>query len=156
MSTIQVAESDTDAEIYRGLCTELVRYATAIVGPDEAKDVVSTVVLRILAKHHLSDLDEPRPYLYRAVLNEARSSRRKSGRIVVGLPALAADPPPSTDPDVVAAVRALPPRQRAATYLVYWMGCTIAQAATLMGTRPGTVGRYLHLARKHLRRALDA
>ena len=53
------------------------------------------------------------------------------------------------------AVAALPPKQRAATYLVYWMGCTSAQAADLMHSRPATVRRYLHLARGHLREVLD-
>ena len=51
---------------------------------------------------------------------------------------------------------ALPARQRAATYLVYWEGRSIAEASTLMGIRPGTVKRYLHLARRTLKGVLDA
>ena len=64
-----VATLDRDAEIYRSLSDELVRFATAIAGRNEAADIVSTVVLRILSKRRLADLDEPRPYLYRAVTN---------------------------------------------------------------------------------------
>jgi DNA-directed RNA polymerase specialized sigma24 family protein len=44
-----------------------------LVGPDQAPDVVSTVVLRVLKRRHLSDLENPRAYLFRSVLNEARS-----------------------------------------------------------------------------------
>ncbi|HSG80288.1 MAG TPA: sigma-70 family RNA polymerase sigma factor [Acidimicrobiia bacterium] len=151
------ATLDRDAEIYRSISGELVRFATALVGPDEAADVVSTVVVRVLSKRRLADLDEPRPYLYRAVLNEARSNHRRTGRVVVGLPAtLPAAPGAEDHGEVVEAVRRLPQRQRAATYLVYWMGCTTAEAAQLMGARTGTVGRYLHLARKNMRRVLDA
>jgi len=156
MSTLQSA--DIDAGIYRRHCNELMGYATALVGPDEAADVLSTVILRILERRRVGDLDEPRPYLYRAVLNQARSVlRRRSAHPWVELTEAGAgtNPGPEVDPDVIAAVAALPARQRAATYLVYWQGCTTAEAADLMGAAPGTVGRYLHLARRSMRRVLE-
>jgi len=49
----------------------------------------------------------------------------------------------------------LPPRQRAAAFLVYWQGCSAPEAAELMGCRPATVRRYLHLARNKLEGAFD-
>lgn len=154
VNTMSETSARTDAAIYDRHRDELIRFATALVGPDEAQDVLSAVVLRILKKHHLSDLEEPRAYLFRAVLNECRSRRRFTRTVP-----LTVDPsmpePDGHRPEVVEAVRALPARQRAATFLVYWMGCSLAQAAELMGTRPGTVGRYLHLARRRLRSCLD-
>jgi RNA polymerase sigma-70 factor (ECF subfamily) len=48
----------------------------------------------------------------------------------------------------------LPPRQRAAAYLVFFLEYSPTEAAELMGTRPGTVRRYLHLARKKLEEAV--
>ena len=142
----------SDAEIYRKHKDDLVRYSAAPVGPDRAEDVVATVVARVLARRSLSDLDEPRPYLFRAVLNEARSElRRKEPPIL--LPVHRA--PDVPQPEVVAAVAALPVRQRAATFLVYWADMSVADAANHMGARTGTVKRYLHLARAHLREALD-
>jgi RNA polymerase sigma factor (sigma-70 family) len=45
----------------------------------------------------------------------------------------------------------LPRRQRAAVYLFYWEGETIEGAAQLMGCSPGTVSRYLHIARRRLK-----
>ena len=68
----------SDSQIYASLKDDLVRYATALVGPDSAGDVVSTVVVRVLARGSLGDLREPRAYLFRAVLNEATSTRRRA------------------------------------------------------------------------------
>jgi RNA polymerase sigma-70 factor (ECF subfamily) len=56
---------------------------------------------------------------------------------------------------LVRLVSFLPARQRAATFLVYWEGHTSASAAELMGCRPGTVRRYLHLAREALKEMID-
>ncbi|MCP4087422.1 MAG: sigma-70 family RNA polymerase sigma factor [Actinomycetia bacterium] len=59
-----------DEDIYRKNRDDLIRHATVLVGPADAADVVSTVVLRVLARQRLGDLDEPRPYLFRPVLND--------------------------------------------------------------------------------------
>lgn len=73
----------SDAEVYESVKDDLTRYATALVGPDAAADVVSTVVVRVLSKRPLVELDEPRAYLFKAVLNEARrlGSRRSRKRL---------------------------------------------------------------------------
>jgi DNA-directed RNA polymerase specialized sigma24 family protein len=145
----------SDEEIYAGLRGELTRFARVLVGPDEAPDVVSTVVVRVLSRRQLSDLDDPKPYLYRAVVNEARSLHRKRVRLTNLVPAaLPSNPGPIADSDVLEAVAGLPPQQRAATYLVYWEGFTPTEAAQLLNARPGTVRRCLYLARRHLRRVL--
>jgi len=63
-----------DAAIWRKHKEELIRYATILVGADHSEDVLSTVVERILRRHgSLSHLDDARPYLFRAVLNESRA-----------------------------------------------------------------------------------
>lgn len=147
---------DSNSQIYAELKDDLVRYATALVGPDTAADVVSTVVLRILSKGSLADLNEPRPYLFRAVLNEARSTARRTRRHIDSPITEAVYDEPNLDPDVVVAVLGLPVRQRAATYLVFWAGHTITETADLMGIGDGTVKRYLFLARNSLRGVLHA
>jgi RNA polymerase sigma-70 factor (ECF subfamily) len=162
VSTVEAAQS-SDAAVYEALRDELVRFAAAIVGRDNAEDVLSTVMIRIMVNRNLTDLDSPRPYLYKAVLNEARSLLRRRGRdslartVAAQTQPILGNSPESLalDGEVREAVLQLPPRQRAATYLTYWNGCSLAEAAQLMGCRPGTVGRYLHLARRHLRRVLD-
>jgi len=152
-----IPEVGPDAEIYASHCDELTHFASAVVGPDDAADVLSTVVLRVLTRGSLANLEDPRSYLYRAVLNESRSVLRRRGRTRSLFADLVprASQAPSVHPEVLEAVGKLPARQRAATYLVYWMGCSAPEAAHLMGARPGTIYRYLHLARRHLRRILD-
>lgn len=72
-----------DDDIWNKYRDELTRYAGALVGRDEADDVLSTVVTRILRWRRLADLDDPRSYLYRAVLNESRSVGRNRSRLSV-------------------------------------------------------------------------
>lgn len=67
-----------DEAVWRKHSEELVRYASILVGPSDAEDLLSAVVVRVLAaKSSLSALDDPRPYLFRAVLNESKNHRRR-------------------------------------------------------------------------------
>lgn len=138
------------------------RFAASLVGPDRADDLVSEVVVSTLQLRSLGSLDNPQAYLMQAVLNRARSSHQRSAReqealtrvassaasYEAGYEAVARD-------DVLRTVAELPMQQRAAVYLVYWEDLEPAQAADLMGVRSATLRRYLHLARKKLRRHLD-
>jgi RNA polymerase sigma-70 factor (ECF subfamily) len=143
-----------DAEIWLSCKDDLARYAAALVGPDDAEDVVSTVFLRVLDRRPLRDLDDARRYLFRAVLNESKT-RVARRRAHVGLSDLPGSVPVDPQPEVLEAVLALPLGQRAATFLVYWADLSVAGTAELMGVRPGTVKRYLHLARAKLEGVLD-
>ena len=147
-----VVEVD-DETIYSKVKDDLVRYASVLVGPDRAPDVVSTVMVRVLARRTLTSLEEPRAYLFRSVLNECRGLQRK--------------PPPAhqpaarsasiIEPDwaVVEAVAELPTQQRAAVYVRYWEDLQLDEIGAVMGVRPGTVKRYLHLARRRLKGVLS-
>lgn len=141
----------SDTQIYRKHRDDLIRYATSLVGPDRAEDVLSTVVLRTLRRRSLADLDEARPYLFRAVLNESRRVTRWSRHLELSDPTTVVD---TSDLDVLDAVLHLPVRQRAAVYLVYWADMSIADAARYMGIGDGTLKRYLHLARRSLKGVL--
>jgi len=147
---------DRDEVIYNTLSGELVRYASALVGPDDGPDLLSAVITRVLAKRRLSDLEDPRLYLFRAISNEAKTHKKRHGhRQVVQLATPEAVPVFDID-TALDAVLDLPVQQRAATYLVYWLEFTPTEAAAAMGCRPGTVRRYLHLARNKLEAVLDA
>ncbi|MDH3463395.1 MAG: hypothetical protein OEM32_07220 [Acidimicrobiia bacterium] len=62
----------TDREIYAEIAPDLIRYANALIGPDQAPDVVSTVVTRALGRGGgLVGPESPKSYLMKAVLNEA-------------------------------------------------------------------------------------
>jgi RNA polymerase sigma factor (sigma-70 family) len=142
-----------EAEIWLSCKDDLVRYAAVLIGPADAEDVVSTVVVRVLSRRTLAGLNDARRYLFKAVLNESRT-RAVRRHEVPTVKDLSEPPPPEPQPEVMEAVLSLPVAQRAATYLVYWADLSIAETARLMGTRPGTVKRYLHLARAKLKGAL--
>lgn len=67
-----------DREVYDKLAGELCRFASTLVGPTGADDVVSAVFVRVIATGALSGVDNQRAYLFRAVLNglEATADHR--------------------------------------------------------------------------------
>lgn len=139
----------SDEQIYLKHVDDLLRYATVMVGADNADDVVSTVFVRILKGRGLESLEDPRPYLFKAVTNEARSHLRRSRHLPLTERAM-----PTVDTetvDVIRAIRSLPPQQRSAVFFCLWEEHTIAEASELMGVRPGTVKRYIHEARTTLK-----
>ncbi|HLF43343.1 MAG TPA: RNA polymerase sigma factor [Acidimicrobiia bacterium] len=141
-----------DEAVWRKHSEELVRYASILVGPSDAEDLLSAVVVRVLAaKGSLSALEDARPYLFRAVLNESKNHRRQFRTPPQIGEAVLPDEP---RPEVLKAAMALPPQQRAAVYLTYWKDLPIRETASLIGCRPGTVRRYLVLARRHLKEVL--
>ncbi|MFP4554545.1 MAG: RNA polymerase sigma factor, partial [Actinomycetota bacterium] len=100
-------------------------------------------------------LEDPKPYLMKAVLNEARMrhrSKTRQKRVVAVLGGGHVDPQYD---EVLDVVMDLPARQRAAVFLAYYEQYTPAEIAELMRCRPGTVRRYLHIARRKLKEALD-
>jgi DNA-directed RNA polymerase specialized sigma24 family protein len=147
----------SDASIYEELRWDLMRFATALVGPDEAADVVSAVVCRVISRRGgLASLSDPKPYLIRSIQNEARTLHRARVRRPVGQIAVADSPAVGLGNDeLFQLVMDLPVRQRAALYLTSYEGYSPTETAELMGCRPATVRRYLHLARANLREALD-
>jgi len=149
----------TDREIYEQVREPLMRFASSLVGPDGAHDLVAEAVTATLSSRSLSDLENPRAYLMQAVLNAARSrgrSRVREQRAMSRLSSQVSAPDAEmADPGVLDTVAGLPVRQRAAVFLVYWEDMKPTDAAEVMGVRPATLRRYLHLAREKLRRHLD-
>ncbi len=146
----------SDETIYTKHKDDLIRYATVLVGPADADDVLSTVVLRTLELRSLGDLDDARAYLFRAILNEARNmARRRTTANALPVPPAKPVQLPEPDYEVASALRKLPPRQLAAVYLVYWEDQTIHDAAMTLGVSTGTLKRYLHLARNKLKGLIE-
>jgi len=142
-----------DEAIWRKHSGELVRFASVLVGPGDAEDLLSSVVMRVLSSRgSLESLDKPRPYLFRALVNEAKNHRRRSRRA----PLMTEDHySVELRPEVLDAVMGLPTQQRAAVYLTYWRDLPISETSELLGCRPGTVKRYLFLARNRLKELLS-
>ena len=70
----------TRAEAYEKYSDELVRFATGLVGPTDGPDLVATAMVNVLAMRSWESVENPRAYLYRTVLNEAKRSHRKTMR----------------------------------------------------------------------------
>lgn len=144
----------SSSEVYLKYRDALTRFATVLVGPADANDVISTVVTRVIASgRSLGDLDNPQAYLMRAVANESKTLLRTRGRTTELVDAIVADAP-TPQPEVLKAVMALPAQQRAATYLIYWVGMNSREAAAVLRCRPATARRYLLLAKRKLRGVL--
>jgi DNA-directed RNA polymerase specialized sigma24 family protein len=143
-----VAVSDRD--VYEEIAPDLMRYATVLVGADYAPGVFSTVVTRALHRSRgLAGLGTPRTYLMRAVLKEVSGVKRRRSTVDGGLPEVDVEVG-----NVDNLVTELPTLQRAAAYLLIFLDYSPTEAAEAMGKRPGSVRRYLQLARKNLA-ALD-
>ncbi len=142
-------------EIYRSFATELTRYATGLVGPSHAPDVVSDAVVRAMWSRGWDGVENHRAYLYRAVLNEARMHHRGSMRRVAREQRAAGPsrvPDVELRPDVLDAVGRLSIRQRAAVFLTYWEGLPPGSVAARMGVSEGSVRRHLARARARVPR----
>ena len=158
MRTLGGVTSETADELYRKHAEGLTRYATVLVGPDRAPDVVADAVVGVLRRGRLSDIENARAYLYRAVHNAAiATTRRTRAERQREQAAVLADVVSSTqevDLDVLQAVAALSPRQRSVTWLTYWEDMRPGQVADVLGISEGSVKRHLARARSAVRKAL--
>ena len=146
-----------DEDLWRQHADELLRFATVLVGPTDAYDVVADVMLR--AAPHVSSpaVVNKRAYLFRAVANRVTDQRRSQLRrwrrdlAAVG-PASTAQPDDFAD--VRRAVATLSPMQRAVVYFTYWEDLPERAIAEMLQLSPGTVHHALDRARAILRKAL--
>lgn len=149
----------SDGELYRKYAEELTRFATGLVGPSDAADVVSEAVLRCLSSSQWAGVRQPRAYLYRSVFNEAgrlhRGNRRRRSREVrSATPEVVSQP--EVRPEVLAAVNRLSLRQRAVIVLTYWDDLKPEAIAELLHISEGSVQRHLARGRRRLKEVLDA
>ena len=163
MPTMSINDPPDDVDTYRRYAPDLIRYATALVGPADAPDVVSDAVLAAFGSPGWPAVDNRRAYLYRAVLTRASSHHRSSARRrrrerVVALRDVRSqqEAPPTDAVDAHRALAQLSEQQRAVVYLTYWEDLQPAQIATLLHVTEGTVRKQLARARDRLRRILDA
>ncbi len=142
----------SDGEIYEKHADDLVRFATGLVGPADAPDVVSSAVLNAISSRGWAEVREHRNYLFRAVVNEAhmqhrsRTRRRwREARVAVAQ----VNEPNWLAIEVQEFVDALSVRQRAVVVLTYWDDLHERDIARVLGISEGSVRR--HLARAHTR-----
>lgn len=153
------------------------RAAYAVTGDKAmAEDVVQDAFLRVYERAKQFDGKRPfGPWFLRIVVNNALNNIRKSDRHVSlensldkkGVPVqdTMADLRPNMhelmekaelQKAIWEAIKKLPPSQRAAVVLKYYLGLTDKQIAERQDIHPGTVKRLLHRARGRLRLLLDS
>ena len=148
---------DVGAE-FRLHVDELVRFATLLVGPDDATDVVSDAVTATISRRSLDGVENVRAYWFRAVLNTAADWRRTAQRRALReqrfnrVEVRVSESMPSSDARRLLA--GLSPQQKAVIFLTYWHDWPPVRIAEVLDVSEGTVRKQLARAREQLREVL--
>ncbi len=148
-----------DAELYEQHAPELIRFASALVGPAASEDLVADTVVRVVRSPSWRRVTNHRAYLFRAMVNEARqlhraNRRRLARELRVGSwPADA--PSPALRPAVSRAMRALSVRQRGVVFMTFWLDLPTDEIAETLGVSVRTVQRDLDAGLSTMGRFLD-
>jgi RNA polymerase sigma-70 factor (ECF subfamily) len=156
--------ADSLEAAYRRHAAELIRFATAIAGPDDASDVVTDAMLRVFdGRVDHPTIADVRAYMFRAVhrrlIDHERSQTRRRRRDLAfgrGAGSPAPDDAPAVAVDARAALAVLSVQQRTVVFLTYWCDHTPADIARVLDVSEGTVRKQLARARARLREVLDA
>ncbi|GAA4102975.1 hypothetical protein GCM10023066_51400 [Nocardioides kongjuensis] len=150
------------ADLFAAQWPRLYRLARAVADDAAtAEDAVQAAFARAYASWgRVRRADSPEAYLHRMVLNEVLGLRRKAWSrrerphpaVDTGLVAEAHDGAVAERERMWAAVRALPPRQRAVIVLRYYEDLSEEQIATALGCSRGTVKSQAAAALTSLRR----
>jgi RNA polymerase sigma-70 factor (sigma-E family) len=142
-------EGDRLSDLYRWYADDAVRLAYLITGDRGlAEDLVQDAFVRLAGRGiHLRGASQPfEPYLRRTVVNLANShfrrrkiERRYQERESSMLSTTSHDPDIPTREAAREALLQLPPRQRTALVLRFYVDLSEAQTAEVMGCRRGTV-----------------
>ena len=133
------------------------RYGAAAVTGDLglAHDAVQEGFSRALARRSSYRGGSLEAWVWRIVLRAALDDRRRRGRELLEQSFDAELIQSHTDPELAAAVRALPPRRRLVVFLRYYADLSYDAIAETCGLSAGTVAATLAQARDDLRRALE-
>ena len=152
--------------LVRGYQVRAVR-AAALITHDraQAEDIVQNAFIRAYERIHQFDETRPfGPWFLRSVVNDAVKAFSRSKVTVAlddpGEPVMLSDPAPGpdelleraeTEAAIWQALAQLPPEQRAAVVLRYYLGLSEAEIADDQAAPKGTVKWRLHAARERLR-----
>jgi RNA polymerase sigma factor (sigma-70 family) len=129
-----------------------VRHATLLLGSREAAhDAVHDAFVAVYERW--DELDDPGPYLQRAVINRCRGLLRRSAVARRLHPSRRADVP-AEDRDLYDALAKLPFNHRAAVVLRYFLQLTEVEIAERLQCRPGSVGPWIRRGLDRLARDL--
>ncbi len=142
-------DADRLSELYRWYADDAIRLAYLITGDRSlAEDLVQDAFVRLVGRVvHLRGSSQPfEPYLRRTIVNLANShfrrrkiERRYQVRESSMLMTTGRDPDVAASEAAREALLQLPPRQRTALVLRFYVDLSEAQTAEVMGCRRGTV-----------------
>lgn len=139
--------------LYRDEYTAMVRFAYLLTG---SREVAEELVQEAFVQVHRgwARAVNPPAYLRVVVANNCRSWHRRRAL------ELRRQPPPGESTELGAdelwdAVQTLPFRQRAAIVLRFYEDMSEAEAARVLGCRPGTIGSAVHRGLARLREVID-
>ncbi len=151
--------------LYRNAYPRVYRTLVVILGdPDEAEDCTQDAFVKAFQAWKRWRPDAPaEAWIHRIAVNRAISYRRSSrlrsvGEILrrLGRPAGSTDPAhEATRPDILTALRAIPPRLAAAIVLRYYHGYNNREIAAALGVSERTIGTRLNQAAARLRPLLE-
>jgi RNA polymerase sigma-70 factor (sigma-E family) len=139
------------AQLHQAHYRELVRLASFLLDDvGRCEEVVQEAFVKVAARPGaIAQPDRAAAYLRSAVLNGARSARRRKDPVPRLRVVHATDPGPETPEHagarhddaarVLDALRALPHQQQAVLVLRYWLDLPESEIADTLGIRPGTV-----------------
>lgn len=130
------------------------RFAWFLVRSAAAEDLAQEAFVALCPRWE--EIDNPRGFVNRVVVNRSRSWRRderrhraKAARFEYDQKSLS-----SADADLFDVIIALPYRQRLVVVTRYWLGWSEAEIADALGCRPGTVKSLASRALTRLRREI--
>lgn len=160
-SEIEVATAEALSLLYHRGYHRFVRVAEAITGSvEDAQDAVQDGFASALRRlDHFEGRGSLEGWVWRCVVNAARMSRRRSGRVarlgelpdVVDLSVNGSGQPARLLPQLVR----LPERQRLVLFLRYFADLPYEPIAEALEISPGTVAATLNAAHRSLRRWLE-
>jgi RNA polymerase sigma-70 factor (ECF subfamily) len=144
---------------YRSIVQSL---ALAVGDLAAAEDATQEAFIELCVRwNRISLYDNPTTWVRRVAINKLRKVHRSNARRAVALLRLVSDesmapPPAEPDTSMLAALSALPARQRLATVLYYVEDLTMAEVASAMGISQGAVSQHLNRARSTFRAHLES
>ena len=151
--------------LYRAAYPRVYRTLTAILGdPAEAEDCAQDAFVHAFRAWKRWRPDAPaEAWIHRIAVNRAISYRRRAhlrtvGELLrrLGRPAGTADPAViASQPDILSALRSIPPKLAAAIVLRHYHGYNNREIAATIGVSERTVGTRLRQAAERLRVILD-
>lgn len=166
MLTSRISGGDRSAfdEIFRRYHQPIYRFSSAMVGPEEAKDIVQNVMAKVMTSMPDDKDFRVRPWLYKVARNECLDHMRSVRRVETGLDPEAAESGGAADPHrtlvekdrlrrLVGDLNGLPDKQRASLVMRELSGLSYSEIGESIGSSAAGAKQLVYEARLALEQA---